>query len=57
MSAVALAWIGSPFWLMSIVTTAALERSLDRVHDTVTLPTSTPAIRTGEAMCSCGLGS
>ena len=37
---------------MSIVTTAALDEPEARCTDT-TWPTSTPAIRTGDGMCSC----
>ena len=50
--AFALAWIGSPFLLMFIVTTAASDEPEARCTDT-TSPTSTPAIRTGDGMCSC----
>ena len=44
-------WIGSPLLLMSIVTTAARVFAPSDFTDT-TWPTSTPAIRTGEGMCS-----
>jgi hypothetical protein len=46
------AWIGSPSLLMCIVITAASELSDIRFTDT-TWPTSTPAMRTGDGMCSC----
>ena len=40
-------WIGSPFSFISIVTTPKFEPSMCSTF--VTLPTSTPAIRTGES--------
>src|ERR1700759_5845865 len=51
MAAVALAWIGSPLDWIAIVATAASEESETR-WIWVTVPTLTPAIRTGEPMCS-----
>src|SRR3954471_23212258 len=44
---VASRWIGRPFFLISIVTRAAPSPS-DSASTFFTLPTSTPAIRTGE---------
>ena len=43
-------WIGRPFFLISIVTRAAPSPSVTG-STFLTLPTSTPAIRTGEFGC------
>ncbi len=44
-------WIGRPLPSMSIVTTAARALPPSGVTET-TWPTSTPAMRTGDGMCS-----
>ena len=50
---VASEWIGSPLELMLIVTRPACDEEPPMCATDVTSPTSTPAIRTGEGMCSC----
>ena len=50
--AVASAWIGRPFGLMLIVITAACDVGPPTRLTDVTWPTSTPATRTGDGMCS-----
>jgi hypothetical protein len=52
MSAVASAWIGSALGWIAIVATAAVEDPDSRWID-VTVPTLTPATRTGDPRCSC----
>ncbi len=52
MSAVASAWMGRPLDWIVIVATAAVEAPDTRLTE-VTVPTLTPAIRTGEPRWSC----